>query len=105
MLTQHCEHDTFVMSCVRMLCVHMHIIIKLTLASFMLQGVLSWSPCHPVSQPDIVFGVNWLPQNIPLKVTILQSMMVILSIHWVCNHAAFVDILDSIHVLTTKTLC
>ena len=72
MLTEHCEHDTFIALCVQNLCVHMHIQIELTLASFMLQGVLSWLPCCVLSRVNISFGVHWVPQNIPLKVIILN---------------------------------
>ena len=102
MLTEHCEHDTFIMLSVHTQCVHMCVHIKLTLASFMLQSVLSWLPCCLVSQADIMFGVHWVPQNIPLKVIILQAWWSSCQSVSFGSHATF---LSAFMLNNKKTVC
>ena len=73
-----CSQNTVSIACLQCYSCHFSVCTctvtpSFTLALFMLQGVLSWLPCCLVSRIDITFGVHWAPQNIPLKVIILQS--------------------------------
>ena len=104
-----CSQNTVSIACLQCRSCHIDVVTctitqSFTLASFMLQGVLSWLPCCLVSRVDIIWGSLGAPKHSP-QGNHLAIMMNILSIWDLGNHAAVLTS-ASIHApLQQKKLC